>query len=150
MIRLTLIPTSEAARYRLAKTILDYVKAGQGIVVRRVGGSIIIDVNPSTINPMLANTSVKGTTNEDNYADFTYTGKHTEQVMDDDGWDREKQINTGKYGFKITLQMGEAYYDTGDQKLYAYVRDFTFDNLGMAKEASEERRVLIDSPEDCT
>ena len=138
---------SEAALNRLAKTILENVKAGQGIIVRRVGGSVIIDCNPSSINPRLSNTNVQGTTN--NLADFTYTSEHTEQIIDDEGWDRDKQINTGKDGFKITLQTGEAYYHTGDQKLYAYVRDFTFDNLGMMKEFSEERRVEIDAPETC-
>ncbi len=88
----------------------------------------------------------KGTA--DNPEDFTYSGEHTEAVMSDSGWDRDNQA-TGKDGFKITLQTGEAYYDTSDEKLYCYVRDFTFDSLGAVKSHTAERRVEVDAPEAC-
>lgn len=89
--------------------------------------------------------------------DLTYTGEHqeaarTDTYTDDDSdtvlWSRHTPP-TDKDGVKVTVQLGAAYYHTGDEKLYAYVADMVFDSFGSLVKILEERRVEIDTPEAC-
>jgi hypothetical protein len=55
----------------------------------------------------------------------------------------------GKDGVTVRVQTRTAYNDAGDQKLYAFYRDLTFDSRGCLVAATGETRVEIDAPEDC-
>lgn len=56
---------------------------------------------------------------------------------------------SGKDGVVVRMQTRTAYNDSGDQKLYAFYRDLTFDSRGCLVAATAETRVEIDAPEDC-
>jgi hypothetical protein len=62
-------------------------------------------------------------------------------------WDRTNQ-NSSR-GVKVTVQTGTRYDDAGDQTLYAYLRDLTFDADGHLVAVSAESKVTIDVTEDC-
>lgn len=83
--------------------------------------------------------------------DITYTGEHQETARTSPAvnWDR---TNQGSYrGVKLTVITGVAYYDAGDEILYCYAQDLTFDCNGHLVLISEETRVEVDVPdEDCT
>ncbi|HOI56569.1 MAG TPA: hypothetical protein PLP01_15070 [Phycisphaerae bacterium] len=55
----------------------------------------------------------------------------------------------GKDGVIVRVQTRTAYNDAGDQKLYAFHRDLTFDSRGCLVAATAETRVEVDAPEDC-
>jgi hypothetical protein len=55
----------------------------------------------------------------------------------------------GKGGVTVRVQTRTAYNDAGDQKLYAFHRNLTFDSRGCLVAAKAETRVEIDAPEDC-
>jgi len=78
------------------------------------------------------------------YTDFTYTGEHQEAAYTDSGWNRDSTE-----AVKVTLQTGTSYYHTGDKKIYAYFRDFHFDNLGNLISISSEVRSEVDAAEPC-
>lgn len=79
--------------------------------------------------------------------DISYTGEHQEAARTGVAWDRTAQ--TTYRGVKLTVQVGTAYYDAGDETLYAYMQDLQFDANGHLVSISEETRVEIDIPEDC-
>jgi hypothetical protein len=100
--------------------------------------------------------------------DATYAGEHEEEARDDLAytgadddevlWDRralsipseeEGGEATTFDGFKSTMSLGAAYYEAGDQILYQYVADFTWDSRGCLVKVSKERRVVIESPLEC-
>ncbi len=61
----------------------------------------------------------------------------------DDSW-------TLGYGCVVVTQLVRmAYNHSGDQKLYAFYRDFTYDAAGALVAVSPEVRVTIDTPEPC-
>lgn len=79
--------------------------------------------------------------------DATYTGEHSESAMSGSiEWTR----GTDKVGVEITVQTGTAYYESGDEKLYAYVRDLAFDSAGHLLSVSAETRIEIEAPEACS
>jgi len=55
----------------------------------------------------------------------------------------------GKDGVTVRVQTRTAYNDAGDQKLYAFYRDLTFDSRGCLVATTAETRVEVDAPEDC-
>jgi len=65
-----------------------------------------------------------------------------------DTWDRANPPS-GKDGVKVRLQTRTAYNESGDQKLYAYYREFTYDSLGKLASISAETRVIVDTPGAC-
>ncbi|MFA9478576.1 hypothetical protein ACERK3_09735 [Phycisphaerales bacterium AB-hyl4] len=79
--------------------------------------------------------------------DLTYTGNHGEEAKSDSGWDRSSQGEND--GVIITVSTGGAYYSAGDERLYGFVRDFTYDSSGRLKLISDERRVEIANPAIC-
>lgn len=82
-----------------------------------------------------------------NRTDITYAGEHTEAAISDTGWDVEDQGT--ERGLKLSVITGVAYYDAGDETLYAYKRDLEFDANGHLMRASTESRVAIEVPEAC-
>lgn len=79
--------------------------------------------------------------------DFTYLSEHTESAVVDTGW---KRYDPGTYsGVQLTIQTGTSYYETGDETIYGYFRDLTFDQEGKLVEISAETRVAIEVPEGC-
>jgi hypothetical protein len=80
--------------------------------------------------------------------DDTYTGEHTEAARTSTDWTRSSQ-GTNR-GTIRTVMTGVAYYDAGDQILYGYVEDWSFDANGHLVSVSTERRVEIEAPETCS
>lgn len=70
------------------------------------------------------------------------------EAAQSDSWDRENQAE-GKSGVIIAMQTRTAYNDSGDEKLYAYYRDLTYDSGGLLVSVSAETRITIDVPEAC-
>lgn len=79
--------------------------------------------------------------------DASFTGNHTEAARTSTEWDREDQGSSR--GTKRTVCTGVEYDDTGDEVLYAYYEDWTFDADGHLILISEERRETIDEAESC-
>ena len=137
---------SEAALNRLAKTILENIKAGQGVNVRRIGGSIIIDALANSTWMQAYQIGGQGTAdNPVSILPATHEGPETAQT---DTWDRDDQPE-GKDGVKIKLMMRTVYNASGDQKVYGFYREATFDSCGCCKSISAETRYEIDNPEVC-
>jgi len=63
-----------------------------------------------------------------------------------DTWDIEAQAAKGLVDTRLVRM---AYDHTGDKKLYAYYRAYTYDAGGRLLKVSAETRVEIDAPEDC-
>jgi len=70
------------------------------------------------------------------------------EAADTDTWDRDDPP-ADKYGVESIELYRIAYDDSGDEKLYAYYRTKTYDNIGRLVSISAETRVIIDTPEDC-
>lgn len=66
-----------------------------------------------------------------------------------DEWDRAEPPE-GKDGVTVTMQTRTAYNESGDETLYAYYRNFTYDSRGLLVSISAETRVTIDAPEECS
>lgn len=90
--------------------------------------------------------------------DLTYTGEHTEAARTDDyesGYDETDVLfdfrdkPTDKNSVKITMCIGFCYNNTGDKKLYAYMADFHYNDVGSLVKIEKERRVEIDAAESC-
>ena len=62
-----------------------------------------------------------------------------------DTWGRDNP-SAGTDGVSVRLQTRSAYNEAGDQKLYAYYREFVFDSRGCMKSISAETRVIVDTP----
>jgi len=71
------------------------------------------------------------------------TTAETEAEQTDD-WDRSSGCQV-----EVTMLTRFAYNHAGDQKLYAYYRDFVYDAQGALVSVSAETRVTIDTPESC-
>lgn len=74
-----------------------------------------------------------------------YTGKDNDDVM----WD-QRLPPANKVGLKITIQLGEAYYESGNKTLYGYYADMHVDEFGRIVKITRERRQTIDAAVDCT
>lgn len=93
-----------------------------------------------------------------NPQDLTYTGEHSEAASTNfytnkDGVDVMIDLREppdGTKGFIITQSTGSGYFDAGDSILYGYVADFHYDSIGALLFIEKERRVIIDTPEDCS
>jgi len=70
------------------------------------------------------------------------------ETAQSDSWDRASPPS-GKDGVKVRLQTRTAYNESGDQKLYAYYREFTYDSLGKLASISAETRVIVETPGAC-
>jgi len=53
-------------------------------------------------------------------------------------------------GLKLTIQTRTEYFDTGDEKLYGYFRDFVFDSAGLLLTVGPEIRYEIEAPVVCS
>ncbi len=77
----------------------------------------------------------------------TFEGLETAQV---DEWKIDEQDYAGGYdGVKIKVTTRVVYNESGDQVLYGFYRELTFDSLGRLAEISAETRYNIDTPEEC-
>lgn len=124
----------------------DNIIGGAGIHVSRLGGTWLISFDPSVIpGPAAATTPL--TVQDTKLADLTYGDDHSDQTIANH-WHRHDP-GTRAEGVKITLQTAAAYHHDGDQKLYAFVRDFTFDERGLLVKVSAERRIVIEEPQEC-
>ena len=74
----------------------------------------------------------------------TVEGSETAQI---DTWDRTSQGDND--GVIIRIQTRTVYNDAGDEKLYAFHRDLTFDSKGILVSISAETRSQVDVPEAC-
>lgn len=75
-------------------------------------------------------------------------GNSTEtEAESTDTWDVTNQSD--KRGVVFTCISRVVYDDTGDETLYAYYRDLTFDAVGHLTLIGTETRVTIDAPESC-
>ena len=70
------------------------------------------------------------------------TTAETEAAQTDD-WD------IGDGSLQVTMLTRMAYDHNGDETLYAYYRDFTYDENGRLTQVSVETRVTIDTPGSC-
>ncbi|MBI1389923.1 MAG: hypothetical protein GC154_15895 [bacterium] len=76
-----------------------------------------------------------------------YSHSEHADAANSNSWDRATQ--SSNRGVKVTMQTGTRYDDAGDQTLYAYLRDLTFDADGHLVAISVESKVTIDVTEDC-
>ena len=119
------------------------ITGGHGIHTSRIGDTWVVSLDPSVLpGPAAAVTPID--VDENNLADLTCTGEHSE-LADSASWDHENV--QAQDGFKVTIQTGEAYNHEGDRTLYAFVRDFTFNAYGQLIAVSAERRVVVETPE---
>ena len=72
-------------------------------------------------------------------------GSETAQT---DTWDVDNQ-DSGYDGVKIKITTRVVYNEAGDQILYGFYRELTFDSIGRLKEISAETRYNVDTPEEC-
>lgn len=79
--------------------------------------------------------------------DVTYSGEHVD-LADSNTWDVTSQ--SSNRGLKMTVSTGSRYDDAGDETLYEYHRDLTFDATGRLVAMSAETKVTIDAPEACS
>jgi len=86
-----------------------------------------------------------GTVNDD----VAYVHAEHADAADASTWDRDDQA-TDERGVKVTVQTGTRYDHSATYKLYAYLRDCTFDADGHLVSIGAETRVEIDAAEDCT
>jgi len=73
--------------------------------------------------------------------------EHEESARTGVDWNRASQSTYR--GFKMNVITGVAYYDSGDQILYCYQQELTFDCNGHLIAVSDEVRVTVDVPEVC-
>ncbi len=115
---------------------------GYGIHTSRIGDTWVVSLDTCVLpGPAAAVTPID--VDQDNLADLTYTGEHSE-AADSSSWDHANVQALD--GFTVTIQTGEAYDDGGDQILYAFVRDFTFNAYGQLITVSAEQRIAVYTP----
>lgn len=84
----------------------------------------------------------------DNPVDILPTGANFEtETAQTDTWDREDQGANDGVTMRLTMRI--AYDNAGDEKLYAFYRQFKFDSSGNLKTISAETRKEIDEPGPC-
>ncbi len=81
-------------------------------------------------------------------SDMTQIGDATEGSEAADTTDVEYETNSQK-GVRMHAMTRVAYFDTGNQVLYGYVRELRFDPRGHLIAISAETRVVIDVPGAC-
>ena len=122
------------------------ITGGHGIHASRIGETWVVSLDP-TVSAGPAAAVAPTDVDENNLTDLTHTGEHSETAASD-SWSHDNP--QFKDGFKVTIQTGEAYNHQGDRKLYAFVRDFTFNAHGQLITVSTERRMVVDTPETCS
>lgn len=122
------------------------ITGGDGIHASRIGRTWVVSLDRSASAGPEAGVAPVAV-DETNLTDLTYSGEHSESAASD-SWSYENP--QFKDGFKVTIQTGEAYDHVGDKKLYAFVRDFTFNAYGQLITVSAEQRIIVDTPETCS
>lgn len=96
-----------------------------------------------------------GTTLADakNPKDLTYADEHPQAVdttsQYDGQWTWAQDTANAYDGIKMTIVVGEAYHDDGDETWYEYRKDIVLPRWAVTT-VGETYRVTIDQPEDCT
>ncbi|MEI8194426.1 MAG: hypothetical protein WCI73_00810 [Phycisphaerae bacterium] len=89
-----------------------------------------------------------------NPLDLTFSGPHAEAAGQsyDAAFDLTAlPSHSPPYdGVKVTRSQGPAYYSAGDAVLYVYLRDELYDLQGRLVSATATRRVMVDSPVNCS
>ena len=122
------------------------MKAGSFVLEGGIGGAEIVLIQGGTgeklaivrngVNGLVVNAPVEIGTSEEHEEGY------------DDEWDVLDQP-VDQDGVSLWVQTGTAYFENGDQKLYAYVRRLTFNSNGMLCKIEPEVRVVVDEPEIC-
>ncbi len=80
--------------------------------------------------------------------DVSYANEHQEASRSTaTTWDRTSQ--GGNDGYKRSVVVGEAYYDTSDETWYEYRCDDTYDSKGALAVVTAEYRVTVEAPVSC-
>ena len=80
--------------------------------------------------------------------DFSTGEEGTEAIQTDSGWNIESSQQS-TFGVVVPVCTRVVYKDDGDEKLYGYTRDLTFDTGGRLLKVSAEVRYEIDEPVEC-
>ena len=115
----------------------DYIPTGE-VVRMWVGGE-----DSDVVYRFVCHSATTGTPKN-----VTYSGEHQEAARSGVNWSRNAQ-GSGR-GVKLTVITGVAYYDAGDEILYGYTQDLTFDGNGHLTDIGAEVRHIVAIPEICS
>ncbi|MBN4061242.1 hypothetical protein JYU15_02275 [bacterium AH-315-I18] len=124
---------------------INPITGGYGILVSRMAGQYIIELDTSNLSNAGSNDAPLGILDLTTSAQLTYDTSH-DTTANTNTWHINDDNNTG---MKMTVQTATVYDPAGDRILYSMVRDMTFNSLGQLVEVSAERRITVDTTEVC-
>jgi len=117
------------------------LSAGKNITLSPMSGGYVISAVDQVQSAPAVSVDLNAT---DPGSDVVELGDDTEgaEAASSDSWD-----SGGSDGLSLWVQVRQGYYDSGDQKWYAYARNLIFDAAGRLFTVSAETRITVDVPE---
>ena len=127
---------------------VDVTREFRKLAYKVYSGDILVPVRGGAGELYLAPTIGNGSFDDPDVT-WKYTGEHQETAFTEPEWLMRSPPDPDKDGITITIVTGISYYPGGDQILYQYSRDFTFNSEGVLESISTETRTTVEVPVDC-